>query len=151
MNELENEPTNFPNNFKTLIVFYWTSKFFAKLLKKRKFFYVKNNFLTNFLNMFFIKPTILLNNHSVRKQWKINDNFKSERNQVFLNSWKNWRNGSFTNNERTKWKKSKTRPSLVSFKIFTMLKLSGPCSSLDFKQQKVLKQTGSIKKITFHY
>ena len=41
-----------------------------------------------------------------RNRWKINDNFENGRNQIFFEQLKKERNGSFSKDERTKWKKA---------------------------------------------
>ena len=58
----------------------------------------------------FTQRTILPNDCSVRKRTKYIENkkkFWDEQNQCFFERLKNERNGSSTNDERTKWKKTK--------------------------------------------
>ena len=111
----------FSKRLKKTIDIYWTNEFLNNVFKKRKFFYwffwIKRFYIANH----FAEQTILLNNiywtsdfteqSFSEKTNKIDTNkryFWEWTKSSFLNDWKKHeQNGSFTNDERTKWKKVK--------------------------------------------
>ena len=74
------------------IVFNWTNDFIKLKILLNEWFYWTNDFT---------KRTILLNDRSL-----INRTIFLRMNESFFNDCKNERKSSFTNDERTKWKKS---------------------------------------------
>ena len=104
----------YPLNLWLFFVYITWNPFESFWKKNMKVFYWKNEF---------IEQTILLNNIVYWKnelnRWEKNDNFKNERNNIFER--KKEKNGSFTNDIQTKWKK-RTRPSLPTNPHLYLLK-----------------------------
>ena len=83
---------------KKLSIFSWTNKFTKQFGKTERVFYRTNDFFEKFFekkqSFFhrrdnFIEQTILLRENE-RNWWKMNNNFKNERNQFFWTVEKHW-------------------------------------------------------------